>query len=199
MVKDMNIVSIIIPTIKIEKEIADLISEIKNTVIYELDLIVVSGRRSTAANKNIGLDKARSEFVIMCDDDIERLPRGWDKDLVDALKQTGASMVGPRLLNPDGTLQKTTYKNFDLSKDFVEVKRLIGACNVSKNTALRYDENYLWWGWEDIDFCKQLGGKFFVINTVKVVHRNEHKNPYGSKKQEVESGAYFNKKWRSRN
>lgn len=194
----MKIASIIIPTIKTEEEIAGLITEIKNTVVHELDLIIASGRRGAAANRNVGLEQATGEFIIMCDDDIEQLPHGWDRDLIDALKKTGASMVGPRLFNPNGSLQRTNYRNYDLSKDFVEVRRMIGALNVTRNSALRYDENYLWWGREDTDFCKQLGGKFFVINTVKVVHRNEHKNPYGSAKQESENFAYFIRKWGSR-
>jgi len=194
----MKVVSIIIPTIKTEEEITSLISEIKNTVTYGLDLIIASGKRGAAANRNIGLEKATGEFVIMCDDDIEQLPYGWDRDLIDALKKTGASMVGARLLNPNGSLQRTNYRNYDLSKDFVEVRRMIAALCAFKNTTLRYDENYLWWGREDTDFCKQLGGKFFVINTVRVVHRNEHKNPYGSKEQETENFSYFIKKWGTR-
>ena len=191
-------VSIIIPTLKTEEEIASLILEIKNTVAYKLDLIVASGKRSAAANRNVGLEKARGKFIIMCDDDIEQLPPVWDKTLIDALRKTGASMVGPRLLNPNGSLQRTNYRNYDLSKDFVEVRRMIGALNVSRRNKLRYDENYLWWGREDTDFCKQLGGKFFVINTVRVVHQNEHKNPHGSKEQEAENFEYFKRKWGKR-
>ena len=191
-------VSIIIPTIKTEEEIAPLILEIKNTVVHKLNLIIVSGKRSAAANRNIGLEKAKGKFVIMCDDDIEQLPYGWDSDLIDALEHTGGSMVGPRLLNPDGSLQRTNYRNYDLSKDFVEVRRMIGALNITRKSKLRYDENYLWWGREDTDFCKQLGGKFFVANKIKIVHRNEHKNPYGSKEQETENFAYFIKKWGTR-
>ena len=194
----MKVVSIIIPTIKTEEEITSLISEIKSSVVHELELIIASGKRGAAANRNIGLEKATGEFVIMCDDDIEQLPYGWDRDLIDALKKTGASMVGARLLNPNGSLQRTNYRNYDLSKDFVEVRRMIAALCAFKNTTLRYDENYLWWGREDTDFCKQLGGKFFVINTVRVVHRNEHKNPYGSKEQETENFSYFIKKWGTR-
>lgn len=188
-------VSIIIPTIKTEKEIASLISEIKSSIVHELNLIIVSGKRSVAVNRNIGMEMAKGEFVIMCDDDTEGYPYGWDRDLIDALKQTGASMVGARLLNPNGTLQKTNYKNFDLSKDFVEVRKMITACCAFRNTKLRFDENYIGWGWEDTDFCKQLGGKFFVVNTVRVVHRNEEKNPLGSKEQIVKNQAYFKKKW----
>jgi len=191
----MNMVSIIIPTIKTEKEIAGLISEIKNTVAYKLDLIVISGMRSASVNRNIGMDRARGKFIIMCDDDIERLPRGWDNDLIDALEHTGGSMVGPRLLNPDGSLQRTNYRNYDLSKDFIEVGRMITACCAFRNTKLRFDENYIGGGWEDTDFCQQLKGKFFVANTVKMIHRNEEKNPLGSEETKARNQAYFRNKW----
>lgn len=185
-----SIVDIIIPTIRTEAEIAGLISEIKNSVAYELNLIIVSGNQSAAKNRNIGLDKAKAEFIVMCDDDIEGFSYGWDKDLIDALKQTGASMIGARLFNPDGALQVTNYRNFDLSKDLVEVEIMITACCAFKNTALRFDENYIGSGYEDTDFCRQLGGKFFVTNKVKLVHKNEHKNPF-----DLKNGEYFREKW----
>jgi len=184
-------VSIIIPTLKAESELVELISQIKSTVIHELDLIVISGDRCEAKNRNIGLDKAKGEFIIMCDDDVEGFYYGWDRDLIDVLKRTEASMVGARLLNPDGTLQRTNYKNFDLSKDFVEVKTMITACCVFGNTELRFDENYKGSGYDDTDFCRQLGGKFFVANKVKVVHRNECKNQFNKQNKH-----YFRNKWR---
>lgn len=187
----MNKVSIIIPTVRTEEEIAGMISEIKKSVSYELDLIIASGNRSAAKNRNIGLDRTKAEFIIMCDDDTESFPYAWDRDLIEGLKQVGASIVGARLLNPDGNLQKTNYRNFDLSKDFVEVRRMITACCAFRNTTLRFDENYIGSGFEDTDFCKQMGGKFFVANKVKVIHRNENKNP--SKKQNRD---YFRKKWK---
>ena len=183
--------SIIIPTVKAEKDLIEMISQMKNTVTHELDLIVISGDRSAAKNRNIGLDRARGEFVIMCDDDIEGFSQGWDKDLIDALERSGASIVGARLLNPDGTLQLTNYANFDLSKDFVEVRTMITACCAFKKSTLRFDENYIGSGFEDTDFCKQLGGKCFVVNSVTVIHRNENKNPF--KKQ---NGNYFRNKWK---
>lgn len=183
-------VSVIIPTIKTEEEIADLIAEIKDTMIYELDLIVVSGNRSVAKNQNIGMDKAKGKFIIICGDDIEQLPKSWDKNLINILVQTEASMVGPRLLNPNHTLQAINYANYDLSKDFVEVNTMITALCAFRNTSLRFDENYIGSGYEDTDFCNQLGGKFFVVNTVKVVHRNECKNQFLE-----QNGAYFNNKW----
>jgi len=183
--------SIIIPTIKPEEELAEMISQIKNTVIHELDLIVISGNRCSAKNRNMGLDKTRSKFIIMCDDDTEGFSYGWDEDLIDALKHTKASMVGARLLNPDGTLQKINYQNYDLSKDFVEVRTMITACCAFRNSSLRFDENYKGSGYGDTDFCKQLGGKFFVANKVRITHRNECKNQFTEHNKK-----YFKDKWK---
>ncbi|GAG77861.1 unnamed protein product, partial [marine sediment metagenome] len=132
----------------------------------------------------------KAGFIIMCDDDMEKFPYGWDRDLIEALKHTGASMVGARLFNPNGALQVTNYRNFDLSKDLVEVRIMITACCAFRNTALRFDENYIGSGYEDTDFCRQLGGKFFVTNKVKMVHKNEHKNP-----SDIRNGRYFKEKW----
>ena len=188
-------VSIIIPTVRPEKEIADPIAEIKATVYYPLDLIVVSGMRSSATNRNIGLDRAKGEFVIMCDDDIEGYPMHWDKGLIDVLEKTGATIVGARLLKLDGSLAPVNYQNYDISKLYVETRTMITACCVIRNTKLRHDENFIGWGWDDNDFCKQLGGKSYVANAVKVIHRNEHKNPIGSRHQEGLNHAYYNRKW----
>jgi len=183
--------SIIIPTIKPKEELAEMISQIKNTVVHELDLIVIARAECSAKNRNTGLNKAKGKFIIMCDDDTEGFPYGWDRDLIDALKHTGASMVGARLLNPDGTLQKINYQNYDLSKDFVEVRTMITACCAFRNGPLRFDENYKGSGYGDTDFCRQLGGKFFVANKVKIIHRNECKNQFTAHNKH-----YFESKWK---
>ena len=191
-------VSIIIPTVKTEKKIADLIAEIKETVYYELDLIVVSGMRFVSVNTNIGLDKAKGEFIIICDDDTEGYQKGWDKVLLDVLKKLepeGATIVGARLLNPDGTLHKVNYHNYDLSIEYSQTKTMITPCCAFRNTKLRFDEEYKGWGWNDSDWCKQLGGKSFVVNTVRVIHRNEMKNPLGSRKQIIANRKRFRAKW----
>jgi len=151
---------------------------------------VVSGDRSVACNTNIGLDKARGEFIIICGDDIEQLPDEWDKKLVDAMEVTGASMVGPRLLNPDQSLQATNYNNFNLQSDYVQVSTMITACSIFRSSKLHMDEGYKGSGYDDTDFCNQLGGTFFVANTVRMVHRNEKKNQFNEYNR-----TYFNKKW----
>ena len=209
MVKEMSIdglenamkVSIIIPTVRTEAEIAGLIAEIKNTVYYDLDLIVISGMRFVSVNSNIGLDRAKGEFTIICDDDTERYQKGWDKTLLDVLEKLepeGATIVGARLLNLDGTLNEVNYRNYDLSVEYFQTRTMITACCAFRNTKLRFDENYKGASWNDSDFVKQLGGKSFVVNTVRVTHRNEEKNPLGSKKQKIANRERFRAKWRKR-
>ena len=194
-------VSIIITTVKTEEEIEGLIAEIKETVYYELDLIVISGIRVVSVNTNMGLDKAKGEFIIICDDDTEGYQKGWDKVLLDALEKLeseGATIVGARLLNLDGTLHKVNYRNYDLSVEYSQTRTMITPCCAFRNTKLRFDENYKGWGWNDTDWCKQLGGKSFVVNTVRVIHRNEAKNPLGSRRQIIANRERFRAKWGKR-
>lgn len=196
----MNKVSIVLPTVHPEEKISGLITEIKNTVYYDLDLIVVSGRNGTTKDFNVGLDRAKGEFVIMCDDDTESYPKWWDKTLLDVLEKLepeGATIVGARLMKLDGvTLSKVNYGNYDLSVEYSQTRTMITACAAWRNTKLRFDENIIGWGWGDTDFCKQLGGKSYVVNTVRVIHRNEHKSPSGIRETGAANRIYFLNKWR---
>ena len=184
-------ISVIIPTIRKEEEIAGLIDEIKDTATHMTELIIASGDGSAAQNRNIGLDKASSEFIIMCDDDTKDYTPGWDKGLIDILEKTNGSMVGARLLNTDGGIQATNYSCYELEFPYVQVRTMITAVCAFRSTKLRFDENFVGSGYEDTDFCRQLGGKFFVANTVVVTHRNEHKKP-----NDVKNSAYYARKWK---
>lgn len=184
-------VSVIIPTIRTEDAISSLITEIKATTDYATELIVASNDVSAARNRNIGLNMTDSEFIIMCDDDVTGFIVGWDRELIDTLVMLSASVVGARLLNPGGQLQPVNYGNYDLSKEYCQVWTMITACCVFRNTKLRFDEHYIGSGWEDTDFFRQLGGKFYVLNTVKVTHLNEHKKP-----NDAVNRAYYAGKWK---
>lgn len=185
------IVSVIIPTLKAEEELASLANEIKTMAYHDIDLIIISSPQSCSINRNVGLDRAESDFIIMCDDDTEGYPQDWDKGLIDGLEQTGAKAVGARLLNPNGSLHATVYANYDLSKDFVEVRTMITSCCAIRKTSLRFDEGFIEGGFEDTDFFRRLGGKYFVANTVRVTHRQE-----GRYTSIPHNRAYYNKKWR---
>ncbi len=183
-------ISVIIPTIRTVDEMANVLKEIRSTRAPDTEIIAVSGKGSAAVNRNIGLDRAKGEFIIMCDDDVNKYLDKWDTKLVAALCTTKAKVVGARLLGANGKPHPVNYNNYDLSKDNVQIRGMITACCVFRRTSLRFDEKFIGSGWEDTDFFQRLGGPFFVTNTVKVVHLNEHKNPHDAK-----NSAYFRRKW----
>jgi len=184
-------ISVIIPTIRKEETITGLVNEIKRTATGITELIVVSSNGSAAQNRNTGLNRAKGEFIIMCDDDTKGYPKGWDIKLVKALELPDASIVGARLSNPNGSPQNTAYGIPNPSKEYCQVKTMITAVCAFRRTKLRFDENFIGSGYEDTDFCRQLGGKFYVVNTVRVTHVNEHKKP-----NDVKNSAYYYKKWK---
>ncbi len=63
-----------------------------------------------AAGNNVGIKEARGEYIIISNADITVLP-GTLEVLYDYMqKYTDVGVVGPRLLNPDGTLQESYYR-----------------------------------------------------------------------------------------
>jgi len=183
-------VSVIIPTLEAVGKLSELVSGIKTTAYYELEVIVVASSGSSAANRNTGLDKAKGDFIIMCDDDTEGYMPDWDKGLIDTLEQTGASAVSARLMNRDGTIHACNHGNRDISKDFVGISTMPTSCCVFRKTSLRFDEGFVGGGFEDTDFFRRMGGSYFIANTVRVIHRQE-----GRYTSIPHNRAYYNKKW----
>jgi len=187
----MNI-SVIIPTLKAEGELSGLVDSIKATAYYDIEVLVVATPASSATNRNIGLNRAKGDFIIMCDDDTEGYPQNWDKGLIDALEQTGASVVSARLMNRDGSIHACNHGNRDVSRDFVRVPTMPASCCAFHKTSHRFDEGFIGGGFEDTDFFRQMGGPYFITNLVKVVHRQEGKYTSISRNRE-----YYNKKWKN--
>ncbi len=183
-------ISVIIPTIRPTIEMTSVLIEVESSVAHDTEVILVSTKGSAAVNRNIGLNKAKGEFIIMCDDDVRAYPTGWDVKLVDSLKVTKANVVGARLLGANGKPHPVNYGNYDLSKEHIQVRGMITACCVFRRTSLRFDEKFVGSGWEDTDFFQRMGDPFFVTNTVMVVHLNEHKNPSDAK-----NASYYRRKW----
>ena len=183
-------VSVIIPTLKTEEELSKLVNEIKATAYYDLEVVVVASPSSSAANRNTGLDKAKGDFIIMCDDDTGGYTDGWDKGLIDALEQTGASVVSARLMNQDWSIHACNHGNYDVSKDFVGIPTMPASCCAFRKTPLRFDEGFAGGGFEDTDFFRRMGGPYFIANTVRVIQRQE-----GRYTTIPQNRDYYNKKW----
>ncbi|KKK62254.1 hypothetical protein LCGC14_3006180, partial [marine sediment metagenome] len=172
-------------------------------------ITVTSQDASAAVNRNRGLEEAESDLVVMVDDDIECLPQGWGKALVDVLRENPDCVtVSARLMNPDGT-PGPMLRNPPPTKDtgLTIAGALLTACAAFRNDGLRFDENFLGSGFEDDAYCfclreKYPNGIFLINEGVRVIHRNEMKNqgfikgvgpvPGGNFEK---NRAYYESKW----
>lgn len=166
---------------------------------------------SASVNRNVGLEVAVSDLVIMVDDDVTKFPPLWDSLLLRPLREhPECVMVSARLMNADGTsgpMLGLPPPTKDSGWTEVSERKLLTACCAFPNDGLRFDENFLGSGFEDDDFCAQLRQKYpdgtFLINEdVRVVHLNSMRNqgfikgvgpvPGGNFEK---NKAYYEKKW----
>ena len=174
------VLDIVIPTCKQPSDVESLVREISETSLLPCNVIVASSQGSASKNRNDGLDKTTTPYVCMLDDDICKLPKGWDKSLVDILKNyPTVSVVSARLTNQDGSPGIMGNEPYLAHLGIQPARFIPTACIVFKNTPLRFDETFIGSGFEDNDFLDQLGPQYVIANGVKVVHLNEAKNQKG--------------------
>ena len=70
-------IDIIIPTCKSYHEVAEQVREMIVTSGVVFRIAPTCRDASSAFNRNVGLEGAESDIVIMVDDDIECFPQGW--------------------------------------------------------------------------------------------------------------------------
>jgi len=201
-------VSIIVPTCQPREQVKPLLDEIArrstSVIAGQGQVVATCHNCSAAVNRNIGLDQAVNDLVIMLDDDIADLPMGWDQRLAASLENMPhAAMVSARLMAPGGNVG---YLMGDASLVVGQMTRAAGrklptACVAFRKSELRFDEQFIGSGFEDDDFCRNLAvqdpqASFWVDNGVMVTHLNEMKNQKGENWKKNE--AYFKKKWSSR-
>jgi MoaA/NifB/PqqE/SkfB family radical SAM enzyme len=189
---------IVVPVYQPDENLQGVLASISSAAVPPYNLIVASRHQSAARNRNYGLDRSRSPYIIMCDDDIADLPLGWNRILIKILQENREILaVSARLMRTDGLPGRNSANNYDLNRPLVEVPMIPTACCVFRRPELRFDERYIRAGWEDTDFFLQLkekyGGKLVIANDVKVVHLNEEKNQGGT--QNVENMRLFYSKW----
>lgn len=175
-------ISICLLTIKAPEQVKDRIDEIKKQSTGDYELIFVSNPNGgVAENRNACLRQAKGNIIIFCDDDLYGYPLGWNEILVNKLSEdSNCLMVGPRLLNQDGSIQNTISKCRDMNSDFVKVPYLPGACFVYRKNNLLFNEIYRGWGMEDVEFQLELkkinpNGYFLLTNKLQLKHINEMK------------------------
>lgn len=192
-------ISICLITIRGREQIEDRIQEACDNALGDFQFILISNPNGgVAENRNSGLKKAKGDVIIFIDDDLYGYPKGWNKIFSDKLKEDlNCLMVGPRLLNRDGSLQNTISKCPNNQDDWIKVPYLPGACMCYRKNNLLFDEQYRAWGMEDPDIELQMkkikpNGYFLLCNKIKLIHYNEMKN---MKLHDIENKQKFIRKW----
>ena len=197
----MEVIDVIIPTLKPWTEVTPLIREIESTAGCTVNVIATCKPVSAAKNRNIGLSQAKSDVIIMVDDDVTDFPHGWVVQMAMVMGQYPKCMMcSPRLLAPDGCFgimvgnPTNGYKGCEV----LHARELLTACIAIRNTPVRFDEAYIGSGFEDNDYCRQLiqhapEAEFICIHYLNVTHKNEEKNQRGHWWRHNQ--AYFNLKW----
>jgi len=178
---------IVVLAYKIGHNLNKLLLEIMHKTRGPYNLIVVHKHQDAWKNRNYGLDRTRSPFIIMMDDDIAELPYAWNIKMIDKLLY-GPKVCGvsARLMNVDGTVGLNSANNFSLKDKEVEVNMIPTTCcafrrNDIDRTFTKFDKRFVASYYEDTAFfyqlserCREagLGDKFVINNECRVVHFN---------------------------
>jgi len=188
--------TIIVPTNKPPSAIAELLESLRRHSVCK-SIVATCLRLSAAMNRNVGLNWAHTGIVIQCDDDIEGLYDGWDRDLMEPLRDPSVGMVSARLLTLAGSPAFMLRDPGDLESPTVVVDYVPTACCAFRNEGLRFYEGYLGSGWEDTDLIQQIRqkhpeAKAVINNRCKVIHRNEMKDQL---KYREHNAQLFGQRW----
>jgi len=195
-------VDIIIPTLKPLGQLVSLMYEVRKTATGGGDIIATCEIACAARNRNIGLDRSKTDIVIMIDDDVCNFPQGWDEALAKVVADDPLCMMSSaRLLNPDGSLGQMLGHPPGLEDGSLwtaHLQELPTACIAMRKSDLRYDEDFVGSGWEDTGYAaairtREPNAKFIVHGGVRVTHINEMKNQGGKFFQQ--NRATYVRKW----
>ncbi len=188
-------VDIIIPTYKSQYAVAPMVCDIEG---YSLGCRAYATCKDASAsiNRNIGLEWAQSDIVIMMDDDISGFYDLWWQELIEPLKDKDIYMVSARLIDRYGNNGQMMFQGA-LDGDYATVPRVPSACIAFRKDDIRFNEKFIGSGYEDDDFCAQKyrkhpNGKCIINNKVRLTHLNEMKN-----QNHPENGALFHSLWRT--
>lgn len=178
------------------------------------EIIFISSfkNKGMGGGNNIGIDRARGDYYLILNPDT-LVEKYTIKNLFSYIKENNkVAVVGPKLLNPDRTLQYSCARfpkfytpiirrtfltkflkkhiNWFLMKDFdhgeiKEVDWLMGSClMIRKSSTLKFDERYFMY-FEDIDLCRAAWhNNFKVIYNPKAVLIHDHQ-------RESAQGAWY--------
>jgi GT2 family glycosyltransferase len=155
-----------------------------------------SGRLGFAANQNQGLRRAAGEFIVLLNNDTIVKPGAFEKLVGFMRANQSAGMAGPRLLNPDGSVQESCYRTPTLGVLFYdatfisslfpgspvfggykrwahdaarEVQSISGACVIARRSAVDAVgllDERFFMYFEDHDWCLRFRRKGWKIQFV---------------------------------
>ena len=139
-----------------------------------------SGPFNYSALNNFGFSKARGEYILLLNNDVEVITPDWIEELLGTCQQPGNGAVGCKLVYPDGTIQhagivigiggiagsmfvdmKKEYTGYLHKADLMQnMSAVTAACMMVKAAAYRQVggfEEKLSVAFNDVDFCLRLG------------------------------------------
>ena len=166
-----------------------------------VELIANTSNRGFAAGNNQALERARGRYLFLLNSDAEVEAAALRALVSYADEHRQAGVIGPKLLNPDGTLQPsgghfptpvatvaellglnrlTGRPRYGTQRDYdrpAEVDEVSGAAMLIRPEVIRQigglDEQFAW-GYEDVDFClraKRAGWQVHYVPAARVVHQ----------------------------
>jgi len=160
---------------------------------------------------NWAVNKAKGEYVLLLNNDIEIINEGWLSNMVEHIQRDDVGIVGCKLLYDDGTLQhagvitgiggsaghickgmsnKAHYFNMNVIKN---VSAVTGACLLTKKSIYKevggLDENLFQIAYNDIDFCLKVREKGFLITYTpysELYHFESKSRGYEDSKEKIE-------------
>jgi len=194
-------VDILIPTCK--QEVNSLIKELLitngNYRIISTCLMI-----SAAQNRNAALSSAKSDIVIMMDDDMTGFYPEWLNEMIEVI--TGNQdiiLLSARLLHPKGFGHMGIKKQKQGRPYVAQNNRVSTACfalrrDIIMKNNIKFDENFVGSGYEDTDFMMQISQKLgkervWINDNVELMHNNEMKNQGGPLWEK--NHKYYRSKW----
>lgn len=99
------LVSVVIPADAGEAALARCLESLRGHATYpSLETVVVRGEGSHAQLLNRGVAQAHGEYLLVLRGDVEVIADGWLEGLLGPCTMPGVDVVGPKLLDADGTI-----------------------------------------------------------------------------------------------
>lgn len=198
-------IDVVIPTCKPYEQVKSLVAEVEATAGCPVNIIPTCQDASASFNRNLGLERANSDPIVMIDDDITHFPFGWVQRMAEVMEfHQDCVMLTAELLDryyKPGLMMGVSHLERAPGGgcvEAVESRRLITACCAIRPNGITFDTRYQGSGFEDDDYSMQLrehygvDGVWMIDHDTVVVHKNEMKF---QREHFEENKRKFNEKW----